>query len=61
MLVVPQDVADKLPESLKAKAKVLGNGEKADVAGVAIEATAMYNTTPDRTKFHPKAVATAIS
>src|SRR4029077_15957545 len=53
-LVVPQEVADKLPAALKSNAKVLGHGQSMTVDGVPIEATAMYNTTPDREKFHPK-------
>jgi len=53
-LVVPQAVADKLPDALKAKVTVLANGASTEVAGVSIEAVPMYNTTEDRLKFHEK-------
>jgi L-ascorbate metabolism protein UlaG (beta-lactamase superfamily) len=52
--VAPQEVFDQMPADLKAKTKVMKNGETATVAGVPIEAVAMYNTTPDRTQYHPK-------
>ncbi|PRY12797.1 L-ascorbate metabolism protein UlaG (beta-lactamase superfamily) [Pontibacter ummariensis] len=41
--VVPQAVADKLPENLKAKAVVLGNGENTTQQGIPITAVPMYN------------------
>jgi L-ascorbate metabolism protein UlaG (beta-lactamase superfamily) len=55
-LVVPKTVAEKLSETLRAKAvvKVLANGEKADVAGITIEAVPAYNMSPGKEKFHPK-------
>jgi L-ascorbate metabolism protein UlaG (beta-lactamase superfamily) len=53
-IVVPQDVADKMPDDLKAHATVLANGSSATVAGVPIEAVPAYNITPDRLKYHPK-------
>lgn len=34
--------------------EVLGNGEKTTVDGIGVEAVPAYNTSPDRTKFHPK-------
>src|SRR4029079_13263479 len=45
VLVVPKDVADKLPDALKGKAKVMNNGDTATVAGVSISAVPAYNTT----------------
>ncbi len=54
VLVTCQDVADKLPGDLKAKTKVLANGDSLTVAGVSIAAVAAYNTTADRMKFHPE-------
>ena len=54
VLVVPQDIADKLPADLKAKAKVMANGQSADVAGVNIEAVPAYNLAADKLQFHPK-------
>jgi L-ascorbate metabolism protein UlaG (beta-lactamase superfamily) len=55
-MVVPPAVVEKVPESLLAKAMlmVLANGEKAEVAGLTIEAVPAYNTTPGKETFHPK-------
>lgn len=53
-IVAPQDVVDKLPDDLKAKAKPLANGASLEVAGIKIDAVPAYNMTADRTKFHPK-------
>lgn len=53
-LVAPKSVADKMPDDLKAKSTVMANGDNGTVKGVAIEALPAYNTTPDRTKFHPQ-------
>jgi L-ascorbate metabolism protein UlaG (beta-lactamase superfamily) len=55
-LVVPKSVDEKIPDSLSAKAtvKILTNGEKAELEGIAIEAVPAYNTTPGKERFHPK-------
>jgi L-ascorbate metabolism protein UlaG (beta-lactamase superfamily) len=53
-IVVPQAVADKLPDDLKDQAEVLANGETRTVADIEIEAVPMYNTTEDRLKYHEK-------
>lgn len=53
-IVAPQEVFDAMPADLKAKTKVMANGDTATVAGVPIEAVAMYNTTADRVQYHPK-------
>lgn len=42
-LIVPQAVADQLPDKLKGKATVLANGKKIKEAGIAISAIPMYN------------------
>lgn len=42
-LVVPQAVADKLPESLKGKAVIINNGETKTVKALSIAAIPMYN------------------
>ena len=34
--------------------RILANGEKTEVAGIAVEAVPAYNTTPGKEKFHPK-------
>ena len=61
IVVAPATVADKIPltlipERLKGKSalRVLANGEKTEVAGIAIEAVPAYNTTAGKEKFHPK-------
>jgi L-ascorbate metabolism protein UlaG (beta-lactamase superfamily) len=55
-IVAPATVAEKIPESLKTRSnvKTLANGEKAEVAGIAIEAVPAYNTTAGKERFHPK-------
>jgi len=55
-IVAPKAVAEKIPETLRAKAtvKVLANGERAEVAGIAVEAVPAYNTAAGREKFHPR-------
>ena len=42
-LIVPQAVADQLPEKLKGKGTVLANGKKITEAGITISAIPMYN------------------
>lgn len=53
-LLVPQNVYDKLPAELQAKAHVMTNGQKMTVDGIPIEAVPAYNTTTEREHFHPK-------
>jgi L-ascorbate metabolism protein UlaG (beta-lactamase superfamily) len=53
-IVAPEEVAEKLPDSLSDRVSVLANGEKTDLLGIGIEAVPMYNTTPDRLRFHAK-------
>jgi L-ascorbate metabolism protein UlaG (beta-lactamase superfamily) len=53
-LVTNPAVFEKLPETLQLKAHVMKNGDIAQLVGTKIEAIAAYNTTADRTKFHPK-------
>ena len=43
VIVVPQAVADKLPEGLKSKAVVVRNGQTIQQSGVSIAAIPMYN------------------
>lgn len=56
VVVAPRSVAEKMPETLRSKidVRILANGEKTGVDGIAIEAVPAYNTTPAREKFHPK-------
>lgn len=53
-LVVPQAVMDQLPDNLKTKAKVIGNGENMDVNGINVGAIPMYNLPDDKTSRHTK-------
>lgn len=52
--VVPQAVADMLPEVYKKKMVVIGNGETINLAGVSIMATPMYNLPETEDSRHPK-------
>jgi L-ascorbate metabolism protein UlaG (beta-lactamase superfamily) len=54
LIVAPQDVANMLPDALKAKTRIMKNGDRMTIAGIPIEAVPAYNITADRLKFHPK-------
>ena len=54
VIVAPQNVYDALPADLKSKTKVMKNGDRLVADSIPVEAVAMYNTTPERMKFHPK-------
>ena len=53
-IVAPQEVYDALPADLKAKTKVMKNGDSGVVDAIPVEAVPAYNTTSERSKFHPK-------
>jgi len=53
-LVVPQAVADQLPEKLKGKETVLANGKKITEAGITISAIPMYNLPEAQDSRHTK-------
>jgi L-ascorbate metabolism protein UlaG (beta-lactamase superfamily) len=53
-IIAPAAVREALPADLQAAVRPLANGETTTLAGVRIEATPMYNTTPERLKFHAK-------
>lgn len=54
-LIVPQAIADLLPETLKARATVLGNGESATAQDFEITAVPMYNLPDSENRDrHPK-------
>ncbi len=53
-LVVPQAVADQLPENLKKKAVVLKNDESTTQMGILISALPMYNLPEDAESRHTK-------
>ncbi|MBI2946989.1 MAG: MBL fold metallo-hydrolase [Verrucomicrobia bacterium] len=48
-IVAPQAVYQQLASDLKAKTKVMANGDKAEIQGIAVEAIPMYNITAGRT------------
>ena len=56
VIVCPQAVLDQLPADLKAKSKVMKNGDTGDINGIPVSAVAAYNTTPERQQYHPKGV-----
>lgn len=53
-LVVPQAVADKLPEGLKRKAVVISNGQTKSQMDISITAVPMYNLPESSDSRHPK-------
>ena len=53
-MVVPQAVADELPESYQKQLVVIGNGETTEQLGIPIEATPMYNLPEESDSRHPK-------
>lgn len=55
-LVAPQIVFDQLPPQLAARTTLMANGDTTEIAGIRITATAMYNVTPERQKYHAKGV-----
>jgi L-ascorbate metabolism protein UlaG (beta-lactamase superfamily) len=56
VIVAPKEVYEALPADLKAKTKVMKNGDSNVVDAIPMEAVPAYNTTPERTKFHAKGV-----
>lgn len=54
VLVAPPAVAEQLSADLRQRTTILKNGQSKSLLGIAIEAMPMYNTTPERAKFHAK-------
>lgn len=54
VLVVPQVVADKMPEALKSRVRVMHNGQQESISGIHISALPMYNMPESPTAFHTK-------
>ncbi|GLB51184.1 metal-dependent hydrolase [Neptunitalea chrysea] len=54
IMIAPQAVADKLPESLKKHLVVMNNGDIKDLSGISFEATLMYNLREEAKQFHTK-------
>ncbi|MBU2946775.1 MBL fold metallo-hydrolase [Zobellia uliginosa] len=53
-IIVPQAVADKLPEMFTPQIDVLNNGEHKERYGITVEAVPMYNLREEALKFHEK-------
>ncbi len=53
-IIVPQDVADQLPEQFAPQVDVLNNGDEKERFGVRIEAIPMYNLREEAKNFHEK-------
>jgi L-ascorbate metabolism protein UlaG (beta-lactamase superfamily) len=53
-ILAPSQVFDGMPPALKAKTKVMHNGDKTMAAGLPVEAVPAYNVTKERMQFHPK-------
>lgn len=59
-LVVPQVVADKLPDADKDHMMVMKNGDNITLSGISISAIPMYNLPESATAMHTKGRATAM-
>ncbi len=53
-LIVNPAVYDMLPETLKANATAMANGDAGEVVGLPIKAVPAHNTTADRMQYHPE-------
>jgi len=53
-IIVPQAVADKLPEKYTAQLHILANGATQEFDGISIEAIPMYNLREEALQFHTK-------
>lgn len=53
-IIVPQAVADKMPEEFTPQIDVLNNGETKERYGITVEAVPMYNLRAEALKFHEK-------
>ncbi len=54
VMVVPQAVADKLPEGKSSSVEIIGNGESKKITGIEIAAIPMYNLPEEADSRHPK-------
>lgn len=54
VLVVPQAVADQIPNDAGFHLEVMANGEKKELLGVSLEAIPMYNLREEALQFHDK-------
>jgi L-ascorbate metabolism protein UlaG (beta-lactamase superfamily) len=53
-MIVPQSVADELPDNFSDQLVVLANGEDTDQSGISVRAVPMYNLPDDETSRHNK-------
>ena len=53
-IMVPQAVADKIPDEFTPQIDVLHNGDSKERYGIKVEAVPMYNLREEALKFHPK-------
>ncbi len=53
-IVVPQAVADQIPDTFRSKLDILNNGDIKNFGEVKIEAVPMYNLRPEAREFHTK-------
>lgn len=53
-IIVPQAVADELPEAFTPQVDVLNNGDSKERFGISVEAIPMYNLREEALKFHIK-------
>ena len=53
-IIVPQAVADKIPENFTPQLDVLNNGDSKERYGITVEAIPMYNLREEALKFHEK-------
>ncbi|WP_394972229.1 MBL fold metallo-hydrolase [uncultured Croceitalea sp.] len=53
-IIVPQAVADRMPEEFTPQIDVLNNGESKERYGIKVEAIPMYNLREEALKFHTK-------
>jgi L-ascorbate metabolism protein UlaG (beta-lactamase superfamily) len=53
-IVVPQSVAEKMPEAFSSKLDILNNGEKIETLGITTNAVPMYNLGPVEERRHKK-------
>jgi L-ascorbate metabolism protein UlaG (beta-lactamase superfamily) len=54
IIVVPQAVADMLPENIPGTVNIMANGDKQDFNGISIQAVPMYNIPESAESFHVK-------
>ncbi len=53
-IIVPQAVADKIPEKFAPQLDILNNGDSKERYGITVEAIPMYNLREEALKFHTK-------